>query len=95
MPAAQDETYGLRRKILGLRPLPPRNFRNHTTKKSCAFNVTGVLHGKLWRAPVERGLRRQKIVPQASACCAKSPNFSDFRGVDPAQQQVRLNVTGV
>ena len=54
-----------------------------------------VLHGKLWRAPVERGLRRQKIVPQASACCAKSPNFSDFPGVDPAQQQVRLNVTGV
>ena len=43
MPAAQDETYGLRRKILGLRPLPPRNFRNRTTKKSCAFNVTGVL----------------------------------------------------
>jgi len=42
-PAAQDETYGLRRKILGLRPLPPRNFRNRTTKKSCAFNVTGVL----------------------------------------------------
>ena len=41
-PAAQDETYGLRRKILGLRPLPPRNFRNRTTKKSCAFNVTGV-----------------------------------------------------
>ena len=52
------------------------------------------LHGKLWRAPVERGLRRQKIVPQASACCAKSPKFSDFPGVDPAQQQVRLNVTG-
>jgi len=44
---------------------------------------------------VERGLRRQKIVPQASACCAKSPKFSDFPGVDPAQQQVRLNVTGV
>jgi len=44
---------------------------------------------------VERGLRRQKIVPQASACCAKSQFFSDFPGVDPAQQQVRLNVTGV
>jgi len=42
-PTAQDETYGLRRKILGLRPLPPRNLRNRTTKKSCAFNVTGVL----------------------------------------------------
>jgi len=42
-PAAQDEIYGLRRKILGLRSLPPRNFRNRTTKKSCAFNVTGVL----------------------------------------------------
>ena len=41
--AAQDETYGLRRKILGLRHLPPRNFSNRTTKKSCAFNVTGVL----------------------------------------------------
>ena len=44
---------------------------------------------------MERGLRRQKILPQASACCAKSPKFSDFPGVDPAQQQVRLNVTGV
>ena len=44
---------------------------------------------------MERGLRRQKIAPQASACCAKSPKFSDFPGVDPAQQQVRLNVTGV
>jgi len=34
-------------------------------------------------------------VPQASACCAKSRKFSVFPGVDPAQQQVRLNVTGV
>jgi len=41
------------------------------------------------------GATPSKIVPQASACCAKSPNFSDFPGVDPAQQQVRLNVTGV
>ena len=44
---------------------------------------------------MEKGLRRQKIVPQASACCAKFPKFSDCPGVDPAQQQVRLNVTGV
>jgi len=46
---------------------------------------------RLWRG----GYAVKKIVPQASACCAKSPNFSDFPGVDPAQQQVRLNVTGV
>jgi len=38
-PAAQDETYGLRRKILGLRPLPPRKFqKSHDQKgfKVCA-----------------------------------------------------------
>ena len=46
---------------------------------------------RLWRG----GYAVKKIVPQASACYAKSPKFSDFLGVDPAQQQVRLNVTGV